>query len=82
MRIKKTQYPRITDDGLSKISTGIKNLAIKIKNEIKEKDKIINEYAKIINGAKKEYQKLCAETIKYRDKLKPQQEYDQWSTRI
>ena len=33
-----------------------------------EKDKIINEYAKIINGTKKEYQKLYTENIKYRDK--------------
>ena len=44
---------------------------------MKEKDKIINEYAKIINETKKEYQKLCAENIKYRDKLKRQQEHDQ-----
>ena len=29
------------------------------------------------NGIKKEYQKLYAEYIKYRDKLKRQQEYDQ-----
>ena len=48
-----------------------------MKNEIKEKDKIINEYAKIINGTKKEYQKLYAENIKYRDKSKQQQEHDQ-----
>ena len=34
-----------------------------MKNKIKEKDKIINEYAKIINGSKKEYQKLHAENI-------------------
>ena len=30
---------------------------------MKEKDKIINEYAKITNEAKKEYQKLCTENI-------------------
>ena len=35
-----------------------------------EKDKIINEYAKIINGTKKEYQKLYTENIKHRDKSK------------
>ena len=34
-----------------------------MKNKIQEKDKIINEYAKIINGTKKEYQKLYAENI-------------------
>ena len=48
------------------------------KNEkrIFKKGKIINEYAKIINGTKKGYRKLYAENIKYRDKLKRQQEHD------
>ena len=45
----------------------IKNFLIQAKNEIKEKDKIVNEYAKIINGTRK-----YAENIKYRDKLKQQ----------
>ena len=48
-------------------STEIKNFLIQTKNEIKEKDKIINEYAKIINGTRK-----YAENIKCRDKLKQQ----------
>ena len=77
IRIKKIHYPKITDDDVTKISTNIKSFVIKMKNEIKEKDKIINEYAKIINGTKKEYQKLYAENIKYRDKSKQQQEHDQ-----
>ena len=47
-----------------------------MKNEVKEKDKIINEYAKIINGKKKEYQNLYTENIQYRDYLKQQQEHD------
>ena len=47
-----------------------------MKIEIKKKDKIINEYAKIINGTKKEYQKLYGENIKYRENLKQQQEHD------
>ena len=76
MQVKKRQYPKITDDRTSKISTDIKNFVIKMKNEIK-KDKIINEYAKIINGTKKEYQKLYAKNIKCRDKSKQQQEHDQ-----
>ena len=58
MRVKKTQYQKITDHDLSKLSTGIKNFVIIMQNEIKQRDKIINEYAKIINGTKKEYQKL------------------------
>ena len=47
-----------------------------MKNEIKEKHKIINEYITIINGRKK-MQKLYAENIRYRDKLKQQQKHDQ-----
>ena len=62
MRVKKTHFPKITDIDLSKISTDIKKFAIKIKNEIKEKDKIINEYAKIINGTKKST-KNCMQKI-------------------
>ena len=63
MQVKKIKYSKMTDDDISKKSTDIKKFVIKIKNEMKEKDKIINEYAKITNEAKKEYQKLCAENI-------------------
>ena len=62
-QVKKIKYSKITDDDISKKSTDIKKFVIKIKNEMKEKDKIINEYAKITNEAKKEYQKLCTENI-------------------
>ena len=65
IRVKKTQYPKITDDDISKVSTDIKNFVIKMKNKIKKKDKIVKKYAKIINGTKKEYEKLYAENIKY-----------------
>ena len=63
MQVKKIKYSKMTDDDISKKSTDIKKFVIKIKNEMKEKDKIINEYAKITNEAKKEYQKLCTENI-------------------
>ena len=63
MQVKKIKYSKITDDDISKKSTDIKKFVIKIKNEMKEKDKIINEYAKITNEANKEYQKLCTENI-------------------
>ena len=63
MQVKKIKYSKITDDDISKKSTDIKKFVIKIKNEMKEKDKIINEYAKITNEAKKEYQKLCTGNI-------------------
>ena len=63
MQVKKIKYSKMTDDDISKKSTDINKFVIKIKNEMKEKDKIINEYAKITNEAKKEYQKLCTENI-------------------
>ena len=62
MWVKRTHYSKITDDDLSKISADIKNFVIKMKNEVKEKDKIINEYAKIINGKKKST-KICTQKI-------------------
>ena len=62
MQVKKTQYPKITDDDISKISAAIKNFVMKMKSEIKEKDKMINEYAKIINGTKKNT-KNCTQKI-------------------
>ena len=76
MPVKKTQYPKIAHDDISKIRTDIRIFLIKMKNEIKEKDKIIKKYAEIENGRKKEYQKLYAENIRYRNKLKQQQEHD------
>ena len=43
MRVKKTQYPKISNDDISKRSADIKIFVIKMKKEIKEKDKVINE---------------------------------------
>ena len=51
-------------------STDSKTFVIKMPNEIKERDKIVNRYTKMINGTIKEYQKLYAENIKYREKTK------------
>ena len=40
-----------------------------MQDEIKNKDKLINEYAKIINSTKKEYQKLNPENVRYKEIL-------------
>ena len=40
-----------------------------MQDEIKTKDKVINEYAKIINSTKKEYEKLNAENFRYKEIL-------------
>ena len=76
MRVKRTQYPQTTDDDISKLSTDFKNFVIKIQEEIKSRDKIINEYARIINGTKKEYQKLNARNIRFEQKLQQQLEQE------
>ena len=61
MLVKKMQYPKITDEILT-ISTDIKICAIKMKNQMKGKVKIINKHAKIINGTKKST-KNCMQKI-------------------
>ena len=53
MRVKKTSFRKTGNDYVLKISTDIKNFIIKMQDEIKTKDKVINEYAKIINSTKK-----------------------------
>ena len=73
MRVKRTQYPKTNDDNVSKLSTDIKNFVLKTQEEIKSRDKIINEYAKIINETKKEYQKLNSEKTRFKQKLEQQQ---------
>ena len=40
-----------------------------MQDEIKTKDKVINEYAKIINSTKKEHEKLNAENFRYKEIL-------------
>lgn len=69
MRVKKTSFRKTGNDYVLKISTDIKNFIIKMQDEIKTKDKVINEYAKIINSTKKEYEKLNAENFRYKEIL-------------
>ena len=46
IRVKKTQYPKITDDDISKVSTDIKNFVIKMKNKIKKKTRLLKNIQK------------------------------------
>ena len=69
MRVKKTSFRKTGNDYVLKISTDIKNFIIKMQDEIKTKDKVINENAKIINSTKKEYEKLNAENFRYKEIL-------------
>ena len=69
MRVKKTSFRKTGNDYVLKISTDIKNFIIKMQDEIKTKDKVINEKKKIINSTKKEYEKLNAENFRYKEIL-------------
>ena len=69
MRVKKTSFRKTGNDYVLKISTDFKNFIIKMQDEIKTKDKVINENAKIINSTKKEYEKLNAENFRYKEIL-------------
>ena len=71
LKVKKTTYESIPKNNeLTKLATAIQfiNLLIQIKQAIhkiegkkNKKDKIINDYAKLIQSIKKEYQRLAVE---------------------
>ena len=74
MRVKKILFLKTGNDDILKINTDIKNFIMKMQDKIKSKDKVINEYSKIINSTKKEYQKLNAENVRYKEILQQLQE--------
>ena len=69
MRVKKSY--------VLKLSTNIKNTITKLTEKNKNKDKIINKYAKIIHSVQKEYQKLFSENSKYKELFQQQQQVQQ-----
>ena len=69
MRVKKSY--------VLKLSTNIKNTITKLMEKIKNKDKIINKYAKVIHSVQKEYQKLFSENSKYKELFQQQQQVQQ-----
>ena len=46
MPVKKTQYPKIAHDDISKIRTDIRIFVIKMKNEIKKKTRLLTNMQK------------------------------------
>ena len=72
--LKEASFPKTGNDDILKISIEIKSFIMKMQSEIKNKDNVINEYAKIINSTKKEYQKLIAENVRYKEILQQKQE--------
>ena len=80
LKVKKTTYESIPKNNeLTKLATAIQfiNLLIQIKQAIhkiegekNKKDKIINDYAKLIQSIKKEYQRLVLENEVLKKKVK------------
>ena len=67
MQVKKSFFPKFDNDDVLKLSTDIKSTITKLMEEIKKKDKIINDYGKTRHSEQKEYQKLFSENSKYKE---------------
>ena len=50
--VKKSYFPKSSNDDSLKLSTDIINIITRLMDKTKNKDKIINEYAKIIHNTK------------------------------
>ena len=74
MLLKETSFPKTGNDDVLKISSDIKALSWECRMKWKTRTTLINEYAKIINRTKTEYQKLNAENVRYKEILQQKQE--------
>ena len=62
LKVKKTTYGAISKNNeLLKLTSDIKHAIRKIEEEKNRKNKTINDYAKLIQSIKKEYQRLALE---------------------
>ena len=62
LKVKKTTYGLIPKNNeLTKLTAEIKKAIQKTEEEKNKKSKVINDYAKLIQSIKKEYQKLVLE---------------------
>ena len=64
------------DETMQSITDDIKALILKTQKDLENKTKIINEYLKIIQATKKEYQNLHRENMKLKKNLA---KYDNYS---
>ena len=70
MRVKRTTYAtRAGDDEIAKVSLEIKQIIKQL-----QKDKVLGEYAKIIQSLKREYQTVYTKKIKLKDFSKKHEE--------
>ena len=71
LKVKKTTYRSIPKNNeLAKLIAEIKQTIQVIKEEKTKKNKTVNDYAKLIQSIKKEYQKLALENDLSKKKLK------------
>ena len=78
MRVKRTTYsPMMRNDEMIKLSQEIKQIIRNLQEENMKKSKLSDEYAKIIQGIKKEYQSLNDEKRQLEDFLRKQEERKQ-----
>ena len=78
MRVKRTTYsPMMRNDEMIKLSQEIKQIIRNLQEENIKKSKLSDEYAKIIQGIKKEYQSLNDEKRQLEDFLRKQEERKQ-----
>ena len=62
MRVKRTTYvASAADDEVAELSRDIKQIIQHLQKENRKKDKLIDEYAKLIHGLKRDYQSVIAE---------------------
>ena len=78
MRVKRTTYaPMMRNDEMIKLSQETKQIIRNLQEENIKKSKLADEYAKIIQGIKKEYQSLNNEKRQLEDFLRKQEEQKQ-----
>ena len=74
MWVKRTTYAtRAGDDEIAKLSLEIKQVIKQLQDDLKKKDKILDEYAKMIQSLKREYQAVYTEKSKLKDFLRKQE---------
>ena len=77
MQVKRTTYASmVANDEVAKLSPDIKKVIQHLQEEIK-KGKTVNEYAKLIQSLKREYQAVSAEKNKLQDFFKKQEKEKQ-----
>ena len=78
MRAKRTTYAaRVADDEVAKLSRDIKQLIQHLQEGNRKKNKLVDKYAKLIQGPKREYQSVIAKKKQLTKFLKKQEEENQ-----